>query len=352
MPYARRVSIKDVAKVAGVSYSTVSRALNDNPVIRPEVRQRVQDLARSMGYSPNALAQSLHSRLTNSIGLVITTISDPFFTDVVQGVEEAAREAGLSVLLATSGNNPERELNIIHTLVRRRVDGVILAASRVGAEHTIRLDDIHIPVVMINNQAPRGARNLCSIAVDDAQGARLAMQHLLSLGHRRIAYLGVSSRPGSNERRLQGYLESMQAAGISPQKEWIVLDASTINAGFEGDVKVGQALGRKILEIDVSAAFCYCDTVATGVLVSCREAGVAVPEQLSLVGFDDNNICKIVTPPLTSVHQPKREMGQMALKMLLAGLAGEPTANCLLPPTLVVRESTTSYREELCLKNV
>src|SRR4030067_341913 len=148
MPRARRVSIKDIAKAAVVSYSTVSRALNDNPLISQEVRTRIQALAQSMGYSPNALAQSLQSRLSNSIGLVITTIADPFFADLALGLEEVAHQADISVFLASSHNDPEREIKIIQTFERRRVGGVIVASSPIGSEYATRLERIRIPVVM------------------------------------------------------------------------------------------------------------------------------------------------------------------------------------------------------------
>jgi len=340
MTAASRVSIKDIAKAAGVSYSTVSRALNDSPLISQEVRDRIQELAQSMGYTPNALAQSLLSRLTHSIGLVITTISDPFFVDVVKGVEEVAREAGISVFLATSDNDPEKEIKIIEAFNRRRVDGVIVAASQVGLDYANRLEEIRIPVVMINNQASGEYKNLYSIAIDDFSGGRLAVHHLLELGHRRIGYIGMKNRPASNSRRLKGYAASLEENGITCQKELICSSESTLSGDFSGDIKTGQALVTELLERGVTAIFCYCDTVAAGALLACRQLGVAVPGQMSIIGFDDNDLCEIVTPSLTTIRQPKREMGQMAMEMLLKCISGGFVTDSLLTPTLVVRQST------------
>ena len=345
MPVMRRVSIKDIAKTAGVSYSTVSRALNDNPLISQEVRTRIQALAQSMGYSPNALAQSLQSLLSHSIGLVITTIADPFYADIADGVEEVAQGAGISVFLATSHNDPEREIRIIESFERRRVDGVIIASSLIGGDYASRLEQISIPVIMINNQAAGDYDNLYSVAVDDYQGARLIMKHLLDLGHRRIGYIGVQNRPGSNERRMHGYRDSLEEYGVHAQPEWVQLDTSPSREDFAGDVDVGQALVPELLKEGVTALFCYCDTVAAGALIASRKLGYPIPDRLSIVGFDDTDVCMVLTPPLTTVRQPRREMGQLAMEILLTAISGEPANDIIFQPSLVVRESTAPPHE-------
>jgi LacI family transcriptional regulator/LacI family repressor for deo operon, udp, cdd, tsx, nupC, and nupG len=335
-----RVSIKDIARAAGVSYSTVSRALHDSPLIRPEVRQRIQDLARRMGYTPNALAQGLQARLTHSIGLVITTVADPFFVDVVQGVEEEARQAGFSVLLATSSNDPVQEIQAIETFSRRRVDGVIVAASRISPEYADRLARVRIPVVMINNQAEGDYPNLHSVSVDDYAGARLAMQHLLELGHRAIGYVGVTNRPRSNEQRLAGYRESLLQAGVRPDPGWVCLGSDNLLGDLKGDLRAGRCLAERILDIRATALFCYCDTVAVGAMMACRQIGLEIPGQVSVIGFDDNELCEIVDPPLTTIGQPKRAMGQSAVRMLLTSVNGGEIHDQVVQPNLVVRAST------------
>lgn len=335
-----RISIKDIARIAGVSYSTVSRALHDSSLISEEVRVRIKNLASTMGYTPNAVAQSLQSRLTHSIGLIITTISDPFFMDVVSGVEEAAREAGFSVFLATSNNNPDQEIKILETFNRRRVDGVILAASRIGNDYANRLERIQIPVVMINNQAIGEYKNLYSVAVDDYAGGCIAMQHMIELGHSKIGYIGVSNRPGSNGRRLKSYFLAMQERGFTGRPDWVHLDESVNNEDLAGDIRVGQNLAPLLLKSGVTAIFCYCDTIAAGAFIACRKLGISIPEDVSIIGFDDNVLCEIISPPLTTIRQPKREMGQMAIRMLLNCFQGENVEDALLQPSLVVRGST------------
>ncbi len=341
-----RVSIKDIARAAGVSYSTVSRALNDNPAISQEVRTRIQDLAQAMGYTPNALAQGLLTSQTHSIGLVITTISDPFFVDILKGVEEVAQEAGISVFLATSNNDPEREIKIIETFSRRRVDGVIIAASRISQAYASRLEQIHMPVVMVNHQAEGDYQNISSLNIDDYAGGRIAMQHLIDLGHRRIGYIGVSNRPGSNSRRMEAYLDALKELGVTPQDDWICINQATARGDLDGDLKAGQCLAPRVIEAGITALFCYCDTVAVGAMLACRKLGIDLPADLSVVGFDDNELCEIVCPPLTTVGQPKREMGQTALRMLLASMDGARVTDTVVEPALVIRESTAPPRRD------
>lgn len=340
MAFSYRVSIKDIAKAAGVSYSTVSRALHDSPLISQEVRVQIQKIAESMGYTPNALAQSLQSHQTNSVGLLITTISDPFFADVVHGVEEEAKNAGFSVFLATTNNEPDAEINIIETFNRRRVDGVIVASSRIGPGYANRLEQIRIPVIMVNTEAEEEGKFIFSASVDDYAGACQAVNHLIGLGHRRIAYLGVSNRNVSNKHRLEGYLDTLKKNSIEIQPNWIIINDDTSPGELPLDFKIGQMLGTEILKTDVTAIFCYCDTIAAGVMDTCHRVGLSIPHDMSIVGFDDNFICEILYPPLTTVHQPEIEIGHKAMKMLINSLAGEDVEDVMLDPSLVIREST------------
>jgi len=188
------VTIKDIAKAAGVSHTTVSRALNGNPAISAETTTRIRNLAQQMGYTPSAVAQSLLSQQTWTIGMVITTIADPFVAQVVQGVEQVAQAADYSVFLTSSHNNPQQELAVVETLQRRRVDAIIVTSSRVGSLYSSQLDQIQVPIVLINNQEE--GEYLRSVAVDDEQGSQLAVEHLIALGHRRIGYIGTINRPG------------------------------------------------------------------------------------------------------------------------------------------------------------
>ncbi|WP_297161264.1 LacI family DNA-binding transcriptional regulator [Thermogemmatispora sp.] len=336
---SREVSIADIARVAGVSHTTVSRALRDSPLISEETRKRIQQLALEMGYTPNAIAQSLQTRRTNTIGLAVTSIADPFLSEVVRGIEEVARSAGLSVFLSATHNDPEQEIAVIETFHRRRVDGILVASSRMTGEYKQRLDQIRIPTVLINSQAESQYELLHWVAVDDVLGARLAVEHLLALGHRAIGYVGTSSRPRSCRQRLEGYRAALADAGLTPREEWVTMMRAE-EASPQEDVLCGRRALQRLLDAGVTAVFCQNDMMAIGLLMACYRRGIAVPRELSVAGFDDIEMASCIIPPLTTVRQPRLELGRLAMQVLLDLLHEQEGHNHVLTPTLVVREST------------
>lgn len=335
----RSVSIQDIARAAGVSHATVSRALRDSPLISAEVRENIQRLAEEMGYTPNAVAQSLKERRSNTIGLVVTSIADPFYGRLTRGVDEVARQAGMDVFLGVSYNDAQQELAVIESFHRRRVDGIITASSRLTDEHAEQLTRIGAPIVFINRQSEAELPQFHTVQVDSYGGARQAVEHLLALGHSAIAYLGATNRPASNRQRKQGYRDALTAAGIAVQDGWIQ-EASPERRSYSDDVADGQELMVRALQAGVTAAFCYNDMHAIGALMACRELGLNVPDQVSLVGFDGVEMAQYVTPPLTTMHQPKLRLGQLATEMLLALIEDRPVTDQLVPVELVRRCST------------
>jgi DNA-binding LacI/PurR family transcriptional regulator len=310
-------------------------------LISVDVRDQIRQLADTMGYTPNAIAQSLQMRRTDTVGLVVTSISDPFWSDVVRGVEEVARSNAISVFLGTAHTDPDQELAVIETFHRRRVDGVLVADAHLGTTHTERLLRMRVPTVLINSQVEGPSEWLHSVAVDDERGALLAVEHLLQLGHRRIGYLGVANRPRSNNRRLAAYRATLAQHGVAAREEWIAVAAPS---GID-DIAAGALLLPQLLEAGISALFCYNDMVAIGALMACREHGISIPGQLSIVGFDDIQAAQYVTPMLTTIHQPKVRLGALAMQMLLDLLGDRPTQNAVVAPTLVVRASTAALAE-------
>jgi LacI family transcriptional regulator/LacI family repressor for deo operon, udp, cdd, tsx, nupC, and nupG len=326
------VTIKDIAKVAGVSHTTVSRALNGNPAISFETTERIQQLAREMGYVPSAVAQSLLSRRTQTIGMVVTTIADPFIVQVVEGAEQIAQEAGYSIFLNTSHNNPDQEMAVVETFQRRRVDAIIVTSSRVGSLYSSQLDQIKVPIVLINNQEE--GEFLHSVAVDNLQGAHLAVAHLLALGHRRIGYIGAADRPKSNGQRLAGYADALKQAGLAFDPALIV------SLMADNDLERGRTGLEPLLAAGATAVFCYNDLIAIGLLLACQQRGIVVPQELSVVGFDDIEPALYTTPPLTTVHQPRLKLGQLAMTMTLKLLNGQDMQDQILPCELMIRGST------------
>lgn len=326
------VTIKDIARAAGVSHTTVSRALKNHPRISVETRERIQQLAREMGYTPSAVAQSLLARRTQTIGLVITTIADPFVVQVVEGVESVAQAAGYSVFLSNSHNNPEQEMAVVDTFHRRRVDAIIVTSSRVGNLYSARLEQMRVPIVLINSQEE--GEYLYSVTVDDVQGAQTAVEHLIELGHRRIGYVGAPNRPKSNRRRLAGYQAGLQRAGLAPDPALILAPAAA------SDVERGEMAVEPLLANGATAVLCYNDVTAIGLLTACRRRRVDVPGKLSVVGFDDIEMAGYVTPALTTIHQPRLRLGQRAMTMALGLLDGQQVQDQVLEGKLVIRETT------------
>jgi DNA-binding LacI/PurR family transcriptional regulator len=339
------VSIKDIARAAGVSHSTVSRALSDSPLVKAATKARIQRLAREMGYSPDARARSLVMGQTRTVGVVVTTISDPFAGEVVQGIEDTAHENGYTVLLCASNAEPERELAAVETLRSKRVDGVIVTSSRVGALYVEHLERIGVPIVLINNHSEAGGSYTYGVTVDNPHGGHLATRHLITLGHRRIAYISRPADYLSNLGRLEGYRQALDAAGIP-------FDPALVVPGT-GRVGGGERVLPALLNLPdpPSAVFCYNDLTAIGLMRAARQAGLTVPRDLAVVGFDDIALASYVFPSLTTIAQPKIEMGQKAMQMALALMRtqdpiAEGFSDLTVKGELIIRESSKPSGEQ------
>jgi len=329
---SKPVSIKDIARAAGVSHSTVSRALAGSSLVAPETKRRIQHIAREMGYTPSAIARGLVTKRTDTIGLVVTTITDPFIAQVVRGVEETALDNGYSVILCDCNAEPERELAGVRILREKRVDAIIVASSRVGSLYVPLLEELGIPVVLINNQ--QEGRYVHSVRTDDLAGGRLVGEYLVSLGHRRIAYIGGPSDAHASLERLEGCRAALREHGLD-----IATDRILPGDGRTGG---GQAGVNLLLQRSPhpTAIFCYNDVTAIGALRAIKSAGLRVPDDLSIVGYDDIAFAAFVDPPLTTVAQAKHTLGQRAMRLALNLLdEQEETGDVVLTPLLVERAS-------------
>jgi DNA-binding LacI/PurR family transcriptional regulator len=334
-----RVSIKDIARAAKVSHSTVSRALSDSPLVSDETKTRIQRLAHEMGYSPDAQARGLVMGRTQTIGTVVTTITDPFIAEIVQAVEETAHDHGYTVILSSSNAEPEREIEAVEMLHSKRVDGVIVTSSRIGALYQAHLDRLGVPVVLINSHSEQTGPYTFSVNVDNRHGACLATQHLIQLGHRRIAYVTGPADHSDDLARLSGYQQALSQAGI-PFDPQLVVPGTGRTGGGERAWPTLQALTDP-----PTAAFCYNDMTAIGLLQAVRETGLSVPDDLAIVGFDGIPFASYMQPALTTVAQPTSEMGKRAMEMVLAllsdlELGAQEVANVVVRGELIVRESS------------
>ena len=337
----RRITSYDVARAAGVSQTTVSFVLNQiaEANISDETRQRVLAAAEELGYVPDAAARTLVRGRTQIIGVVVTTLDDPFIGALVQTIESAAHDQGYVVILASSNAIPEREIAAAKMLQSRRVDGVIVASSRIGVLYQGHLEQPRVPVVLINSLAEPSDEFIFSVGVDNRHGGYLATAHLIRKGHQRIAY--VTSPPGrsDNRERMAGYGQALAEAGIG-------LDPSLVVRGT-GSTDGGQRVLPLVLSLDdpPSAVFCYNDMTAIGLIDAARRAGLSLPQDLAIVGFDDIVFAQFCDPPLTTIAQPIAGLGRGAIELLLALLSDEahstaPGPNVTLKGQLIVRASS------------
>ena len=335
-------TIKDIARRAGVSHSTVSRALRGSPLISEETTRRIRKTATEMGYYPSAVARSLKTNSTQVLGVVVSSIDDPFFGEILQGIEETAQSNGYSLFIAASQSDPSREKRIVKALVEHRVDGVIICSTSFSTGQRRELLANGRPIVVVNNQSTEKHRN--SIYHDDMDGSRQVTHHLIELGHRRIAYLGNSQSGRTNLDRLAGFREEMNAAGLA------VVDSFIYQVPGGGPENADTAL-RHFLSLPErpTAIFCYNDMLAIGLLRGLQQAGLHVPKDFSLAGFDNITFSGYTNPPLTTFDQPKRFIGAEAARLILTllqasknGSRTNQTNIRVLKGRLLVRASTAA----------
>jgi LacI family transcriptional regulator, galactose operon repressor len=320
-------TIRDVAKAAGVSTATASRALSVPDMVRPETRARVQRAADELGYYPNRAARGLITGRTGNIGLIVTDLTNPFFPSVVKGVQSRAGEADYSVFLADSGEDPAVEAGLVRAL-SKQVDGILLCSSRMSADDLLAAGGNTL-TVMLNRRAGR----LPAVTIDNAGGIRQAMAHLAALGHRRVGYVAGPPTSWSNRERLRGLRTGTAAAGLE------LVELGSVAPQFTG----GVAAADLVLAAGVTAVFAYNDLIALGLLNRFASRGVSVPADISVIGVDDIVFAEMVSPSLTTLVQPKEQIGRVGVDLLLQLLAdAEPTpvTRRQLPSRLAVRDST------------
>jgi len=335
------ITIKDVAKQAGVSHSTVSRALHGSSLISGETVERIRQIATEMGYSPSAAARSLKTNRSHALGVIVSTIDDPFFSEILQGIEEIAQAHGYSMLMAASQRDPKREQAIVQDMRERHVDGLIICSASFSAEQRRKLLEYGIPIVMVNNQAAEEYRY--SIYHDDVDGSRQVTRHLIELGHRRIAYLGNSLSGRTTLDRLTGFRLEMEAAGLAAPAEYVY----EVPGSHPED---GLAALDHFLNLPQhpTAIFCFNDMLAIGLLNGLHAAGLHVPEDISIVGFDNIVFSAYTNPPLTTLDQPKHFIGAEAARLILGLLDDEEAPEQQiqkLKGKLLVRQSTAPPNE-------
>lgn len=334
----RRTTIYDVASAAGVSLATVSRVINASAPVAENTRQRVLAAATGLGFRPSLVASSLSRRRSQTIGLVVPDIANPFFAELCRAVEKTAAAHGYAVFVCSTDERPSLEAASVDALTRRGVDGLILCTGNPVTFGLARR--AAVPALSVARDLPEGAAGHDAIVLNDRLGGRLAARYLLRLGHRRIGFVGESHRIPSSENRRQGYLDAMREAGAPVSPTWMV----DIPAHASRRVAETAAALRGA---GLTAVCVATDAIAWRLVPALRDAGVVVPEGMSLVSFDDTEVARLIDPSLTSVRQPIGRMGRLAVQTLLRAAAEDDTAaqaeshnRRLLRPSLIVRRST------------
>jgi LacI family transcriptional regulator len=327
-------TIKDVAANAKVSVATVSHVVNNTRFVTPELRDRVLAVMRELDYEPNLVARGLRSNRTNLIALVIPDISNPYFPELARGVQDVANQHGYVTILGNTDRDIAQERRILHILSRQRVEGIIINPAGVSAEDLLPIQASGVHIVIFGHQIAHPAFD--AVMIDDRQASHDIVTHLIGRGHRRIAHLG-SPRPNSGRLRFEGYIQALQECGLTPDPSLVTEGPWTQKGGYDA---MHSLLQRRPLP---TAVFAANDLMAIGAMLCVREAGLSIPDDIAVAGFDNIDQGACVTPPLTTVRQPKYDMGKKLAEILVCRLRKEAPSEpqrVLLPYALEIRAST------------
>lgn len=325
-------TIKDIAKKAGVSYSTVSRALNDYPEVNKQTKKKILKIAMEMQYQPNALARGLVKKETKTIGLLIPDITNPFYPELAKGVEDAANEAGYSIFLCNTNWSEKREENYLAVLQQKHIDGLIMSPSSDATEHLQYISSSGLKVVFIDSKIQ--IVNCTSIIINNARGGQMATEHLIQKGHKDIAFIGGQQDNFPTQERLKGYRSALNDFNIQINKNHIQFGNYSRESGYN--------IMCYLLKSDKkpTAVFAANDVIALGVIQAIKKFELSIPSDIAVVGFDGIEYASLPEIQLSTISQPIYEMGKISLNTLINQLSkNEQTISQLimLEPELIIR---------------
>ena len=339
MILANTVRLRDVADMAGVHPSTASRALNERSrsLVNEQTVVRVLEAARTLGYQPNSLARGLKTNQTFTVGMLLPDLTNPLFPPIVRGVEDTLGAGDYTVILGNTDNDADKEVAILQTMLNRRVDGLIVASARRSASHIAQLGDSGLPVVLVNRSSDDA--QLPSVSGDDHAGIGLAVRHLASLGHKKIAHVGGPQDLSTGLARYQSFVAWMQSEGLDPDPRLIVFSEWFHEA--PGAIAAAELFDRGVAFTAIVAAN---DLLAIGCYDVLAERGLRVPEDVSVIGYNDMPFSDKFDPPLTTIHIPHYMIGVRAAEVLMELMAEHDVGGqaLRLTPTLVARASTAA----------
>ena len=331
-------TIHHIAEKLGISASTVSRALKDNPLISLKMRELVKQTAQEMGYSPNILAASFRTRRTNTIGVILPWINRHFFSSVISGIEDVAYNSGFTVTIAQSNDNYKKEASIAHSFFANRIDGLIVSIGMqtTNYDHLKLFREKKIPIVFFDRIVNEIDSN--RIVVDDYAGGYKATHHLVMQGRKRIAHVGGSLNLNIYRDRLKGYKDALADAGLPIDETHIIHNKLTREDGLDAIKKLLVTQNRP------DAIFCANDVTALSIILHLKELGIKVPDDISLVGFSNEPFSEVVTPSISTIMQPGYAMGQKAAEMMIEEIVKHPEPvhfqTVVMPTDLIIRESS------------
>lgn len=332
-------TIEDVARIAGVSIATVSRAIHTPIKVADTTRRKVMDAIAKTGYTANAMARSLRMRRSNMILIMAPDVGDPNFSNILVGLETEASKRGYGVLIGNTQNNPERESDYLGFIASNKADGLILLTGHLPFGAGTQRPGAGLPPIVAVNEPVQNA-DVPFVGVDNFEGARIATDYLIAQGHHRVAFIGHSTSRRVNAMREEGYRGSLAGAGISVDPQ-LIMDG-------DGTTESGRAAAEQMFVRDTlpTAFFCVNDATALGVIIALTARGYNLPRDFSVMGFDDISFASFVTPALTTMKQPRLSIGEVAMELLLALLEGQeiPQQQVFLRSELIVRDSVTQPR--------
>lgn len=333
--------MRDVAEQAGVSVTTVSHVINNSRPVNPETRTRVENAMQVLGYQPNVLARSLRRGITNTIGVILPDNANPYFAEVVRGIEDTSFSRGYSVILCNSDNDLDKERLYTNVLIEKQVDGIIFVAAGLSAENIQNLQKRGVPSVLVDRQVP--GVQLDSVFANNQQGGYLATRHLIDLQHTLIACIAGPQGVRSSSERIAGYRKALETAGLRFDPDWVLEGDFQYQSGYAAAKYLSEQESRP------TAIFSCNDLMAIGAYRYAHEHHIHIPQEFSIIGFDDIRLAEYTNPPLTTIRQSKDLMGSRAAELLLERIANQDleTRQEIIDIQLVVRDSTAQMSQLL-----
>jgi len=331
----KRSTLADIARIADVSLMTASRAINDKPGLSEELRDKILEIAKELGYRPNTIARGLATRQTRSIGLVVPDITNPFFAQIARGVEDYAFSNRYNLFLLNTNEDQTREESALDSLWQNDVEGLILCSSRLPETDLIQQINRFPAVVLVNRETSQPQPNLISINLNDHNAAATAVRFLIEQGRKQIGYIGGPANSLSNQRRLQGYSLALETEGQSTELGIVDDNVPNTEGGWLA------ALTLLVKKTDLDAIFAFNDLMAVGAMQALQEVGKRIPADIAIIGVDDIPLATMVRPQLSTLHVDLQNLGQMAMRLLLDLITGSKEPSAInLDLDLFLRDST------------